>query len=175
MIQIDDLLKHDQNGTHQCLGVGLPARFFFYDARPHPNVGAPLGEFDDFDSTPPLGQDTRRLVGHPENPADAGLRSDGENLVLCRVHGVIISLGGDDEVLPILVCCLNGRQRAFPADEQRHDHLGKEDDIPQSKERALDDTIQVGRDRLIEEVVVQLRKQLRNIGELAVIKVIHGL
>ncbi len=69
---------------------------------------------------------------------------------------------------------INCRQGTFTADEQGHDHLREKHDVAQSQKGAFNDAILVLGDRLIEQVIAQFGEQLRKIGELAEIEIIHG-
>jgi len=123
VVQADDLLEQGQHGAHQRLGRRLPLGRLRDDARPDADVRFPLGIGDDLHPPPPLGQHAGGVVGHAQDAADGRLRADAEQVVLLRVEGVVVTLGGNDEVLVVAVGGVDGRQRSLAADEQRHDHL----------------------------------------------------
>ncbi len=68
---------------------------------------------------------------------------------------------------------VDGRQGALAADEQRHDHLREQHHIAQRQKRTLDQPVAIFGHGLVEEVAAEFGEQLREVGELGVVKVIH--
>ena len=102
-----------------------------------PDLVEPLLGDERVEPHPPLSLDQRlhRAVGELEQLDDGGERAHREEVVEGRLVGLGLLLRGQHHGLVLAHGVLEGGDGLLAADEERHDHVREDDDVPQGKER----------------------------------------
>jgi len=94
-----------------------------------------IGEFLNSGALAAFDQNLDGAVGELEKLKHRPHRSHGVDVVRLRLVLRGVLLGHEKDLLVVLHHVFQRAHGLFPADEERHDHMGKNHDVPQRKDR----------------------------------------
>ena len=135
LAQLGGRLEVADQGPHERLGLDVDVRRLLDELDAHLEVRLGLDELDDPEALEPLDERLGRAVGQLEllqDGADAADLVEISDLGLLRLG---LPLGHERDVMVAAHRLLEGEDRLLAADEQRHDEVGEQHEVPQRDQR----------------------------------------
>jgi hypothetical protein len=129
------LLEVGDERPHERLGLGVAGEHLLDDLDPDLDVGVGLEELHDPHAPHALHQRLRGAIGELELLQDVGDAADLVHVLGRRILDLRRPLGDEGDLMPAAHGLLERDDRALAADEERHDEVREEDEVPQGDQR----------------------------------------